>query len=247
MEERTQKRTEEGKEDKNMMDCFLAQVEEDKRNPEADNCKITMDIALYALEEILGGHVAVANFAARTCIDICAHPGIQATLRQELQETLMGSEFTLADRNNLPFLQATVLESLRVLCPLITPHVASRDTTIGGLHVEANTVVFINNHYSNFQPDLWQEPEIYNPHRFLDEGIVKKPAHFQPFSMGWRSCIGYKTVDNVISSLLAAIFCNFELSCPESLLDQPGGMVALDTKPFYFAIRKLLTPLRRNA
>ena len=59
--------------------------------------------------------------------------------------------------------------------------------------------------------------------------------------------MGYKMIDNVISSLLATIFSHFELSCTDGLHNQPGGMLALDTKPFYFTVKKLETSKRRNA
>ena len=91
-----------------------------------------MDIALYALEDILGGHCVVANFALRTLIDIAARPAVQGALRQELQETLLGSEFSLAERSILPFMQATFHESVRTTCTPIVPHVAIKDTSIGG-------------------------------------------------------------------------------------------------------------------
>lgn len=247
IEERAQNRSEDKKEDRNMMDCLLDQVEEDKMNPEDDDCKISMDIALYALEDILGGHCAVANFALRTLIDIAARPAVQGALRQELQDTLLGSEFSLAERSSLPFMQATFHESVRTTCTPIVPHVAIKDTTIGGYPVAANTVIFINNHFSNFNPDFWEDPDTYDPKRFLDEGRFLKPTHFQPFSVGRRSCMGYKMIDNVMAALLATIFSKFELSCPESLLNQPGGMLALETKPLYFTVKKLDIQPRRNA
>jgi hypothetical protein len=59
--------------------------------------------------------------------------------------------------------------------------------------------------------------------------------------------MGYKMVDNVISALMANIFSKFELRCSESSLNQPGGMLALETKPLYFTVKKLDSPARRNA
>jgi len=245
IEEREQNR---GKEDeKNMVDCLLDQVEKDKDNSEDDECTITEDIALYALEDILGGHCAVANFALRAFINIAARPALQGALRQELNETLLGAEFSLAEKSNLPLMQATFAETIRTTCTPIVPHVANRDTTIGGYKVAANTVVFINNHYSNFHTDFWKEPETYNPHRFITEGRFVKPSHFQPFSVGRRSCMGYKMIDNLIATLLANIFSKFEVQCSESMLNMPGGMLALETKPFYFTVKRLENPARRNA
>ena len=122
----------------------------------------------------------------------------------------------------------------------------SNELFFPGHPVAANTVIFINNHYSNFHPELWDQPHKYNPQRFLTEGRFQKPTHFQPYSLGRRSCMGYKMIDNVISSLLATIFSHFELSCTEGLQAQPGGMLALDTKPFYFTVKKIQNSKRRN-
>ena len=69
----------------------------------------------------------------------------------------------------------------------------------------ANSVVFINNHFSNFSPDYWEEPEAFQPERFLRDGKFVKPTHFQPFSMGRRSCMGYKLIENMMAFLLANI------------------------------------------
>ena len=91
-----------------------------------------MDIALYALEDILGGHCAVANVALRAFIDIAARPEVQGALRQELQDTLLGSEFSLAEKCNLPTMAATFNETVRTTCAPLVPHVANRDTTIRG-------------------------------------------------------------------------------------------------------------------
>ena len=77
---------------------------------------------------------------------------------------------------------------------------------IEGYKVDANTVIFINNHYMNFSEEFWDTPESYNPQRFIQEDdTFKKPKHFQPFSMGRRSCMGYKLIENMMAFLLANI------------------------------------------
>ena len=72
-------------------------------------------------------------------------------------------------------------------------------------HISDKTVVFINNHLSNFSPQYWTNPDQYDPDRFLKEGRFKKPSHFLPFSIGRRSCIGYKIVQQISTALAATI------------------------------------------
>ena len=115
----------------------------------------------------------------------------------------------------------------------------ANNLVIKGYKVEANTVIFINNHHSNFSEDYWDKPETYNPERFIQEdNTFKKPKHFQPFSMGKRQCMGYKMVEYVTSFLLASILDKFEVKCHEAMREQPAGQLGLAPKPFYFTVRK---------
>lgn len=228
-----------------LLECLLARVKQDAGEGGED--AVTRDIALYALEDILGGHCAVANTAIRALTDLGTRPALQARLRAELTGELAGAEFYLADKWRLPFMQATFNETVRHTCSAIVPHVATRNTSIAGYTVPANSVVFINNHFSNFSPDYWEEPEAFQPERFLRDGKFVKPTHFQPFSMGRRSCMGYKLIENMMAFLLANILSRFEVSCPDCMREQPGGILGLEPRPFNFTIRRLDTPSRANA
>ena len=93
---------------------------------------MTEDHALYALEDVLGGHCAVSNFAVRALIDIATRPVVQEEIRKELKEVLPDGDFGLGDKTNLKYLNATFFETVRTTCSAIVPHVANRNTTIAG-------------------------------------------------------------------------------------------------------------------
>ena len=77
----------------------------------------------------------------------------------------------------------------------------------------------------------------------------KKPAHFTPFSMGRRSCMGYKIVQNVSYSIVATLLQHFTFDAlteadkvtaknPEIKM----GMLALAPEPFHLRLTKRREP-----
>ena len=75
--------------------------------------------------------------------------------------------------------------------------------------------------------------------------IFKKPAHFHPFSMGRRSCMGYKMVQNVCYSLVSTLLQHFTFD-PLTEVDKQttknreiqNGMLALAPEPFHLRLTK---------
>jgi len=225
-------------EDKSLVDSLMKRVQADENNKDPDS-KMTNDAALFALEDVLGGHCAVANFAIRAMIDLATRPHVQSQVREELDTVLAGKEFGLEDKKSLPYLQATFYETVRTTCSAIVPHVANRNTTIAGYNVAANTVIFINNHYMNFNKNYWDQPEEYNPTRFIKDNTFQKPKHFQPFSFGKRQCVGYKIVEYVTTYILASILDKYQVKCHEEMRKQPYGQLGLAPVPFYFTLKRL--------
>ena len=62
-----------------MLDSWLDRVETDAALEDSE-VKIDLELALFALEDMLGGHSAVANVALRALIDLGARPAVQVHL-----------------------------------------------------------------------------------------------------------------------------------------------------------------------
>ena len=195
--------------------------------------------ALFALEDVLGGHCAISNFATRLLIDVATRPDVQRRLREEIQSCISpGQQYGLGEKSKFVFLQSTFHETVRTTSSAIVPHVSNRNTKIAGFSVPANTIVFVNNHHQNFNEKCWEQPELYNPSRFLRDGVFKRPQHFSPFSKGKRSCMGYKMVEYVTSHIMAQIFGKMEIKCSQEMREQPGGILGLSPEPFYFTLKE---------
>ena len=65
------------------------------------------------------------------------------------------------------------------------PHSAADDTTMHGYTIPKDSLIFANIWAVHHDPDLWNDPEVFRPERFLDEnGVVFQPDFYIPFSSG---------------------------------------------------------------
>jgi cytochrome P450 family 307 subfamily A len=81
--------------------------------------------------------------------------------------------------------------------------------------VEKGSVVFLNNYELNTSATYWEDPQTFDPSRFVRDGRICKPEYFIPFSTGRRACMGHKIVQNVTFLLTAKLFAEFDIKRPD--------------------------------
>lgn len=116
------------------------------------------------------------------------HPEVMKQVQEEL-DSVVGRERLpgLEDLAYLPYTESTILEVLRrsSIVPLGTTHATTRDVTLNGYHIPKDTHVVPLLHAVHMDPALWDQPESFQPSRFLSaEGKVTKPEYFLPFGTG---------------------------------------------------------------
>ncbi|XP_034234870.1 cytochrome P450 307a1-like [Thrips palmi] len=220
-------------------DALLIQLQEDPH--------LEWQHIIFELEDFLGGHSAVGNLTMLSLAAVAANPEVASRIQAEVDSVTGGTRtVTLADRTDMPYTEAAILEALRVASSPIVPHVATQDTTIAGYQVDKGTVVFINNHELNTGEAYWEQASKFRPERFLQtgkDGVVQvvKPAHFIPFSTGKRTCIGQRLVQSGSFVLLASLLQHYNVSVdPKHPVVTYTASVALppDTFPLAFAPRE---------
>lgn len=101
--------------------------------------------------------------------------------------------------DKLPYLDAVIHEGLRWRAPVpmtlfrVVPSGGGRE--IAGCHVPAGTIVGCQAYSLHRLPDVFPEPDRFDPDRWLtkDETQLRNmKAHFWPFSSGGRMCLGHK-------------------------------------------------------
>lgn len=141
---------------------------------------------------------------------VCAQPEVQKKLQEELDRVVGQDRLVEArDQLNCPYFQAFIKEVLRFypITPINPPRRAIVDTELGGYDIPKDTWIF--QHWGSMfkRPDLWKDPEVFRPERFMEGGedqeigdaafkqptaARKDPCKYVAFSYGQRSCPGYR-------------------------------------------------------
>lgn len=83
-------------------------------------------------------------------------------------------------------------------------------------------------------PELWDEPERFNPSRFLNsEGSVTKPEYFMPFGVGRRMCLGDVLARMELFLFFSSLLHVYNLELPpgETLPSMQGQTTGVNTTP----------------
>lgn len=65
------------------------------------------------------------------------------------------------------------------------PRLLQKDTIIDGYLIPKGTTVLMSIGDVHFDPELWGDPHIFKPERFIDEnGKIKNSEHMYPFGLG---------------------------------------------------------------
>lgn len=135
---------------------------------------VTRDTIIYMLEDFLGGHSAIGNLVMLSLGYIVQNPEIGKKIQEEVDRVTSNGKrnVTLFDTEEMPYTSSTIYEVLRYSSSPIVPHVATEDVCIAGYGVTKGTVVFINNYELNTCDKYWDEPEKFDPERFIEKVAI---------------------------------------------------------------------------
>lgn len=168
---------------------------------------------------VYAGPETTASVTSWTLYNFAKYPKMQQDVRDEIKSILDGrTTVEHADLQNLPFTTCFIKETMRTITPLaFFNRRLSAPVTIEGVTFPAGTLVDILPWCLHHHPDVWENPDEFDPDRFLPDNVDKKdPFAFLPFSAGQRNCIGQHFAMNVIKVLVSRIVAKFEISLDET-------------------------------
>ncbi|KAF7656779.1 hypothetical protein LDENG_00036200 [Lucifuga dentata] len=228
-----------------------------KRSAKNNNTQISGELVdlsddhvLMTVGDIFGAGVETTTTVLKWAVTYLIHyPQVQKRIQEEL-DSQVGVDRTpqLSDRGSLPYLEATIREVLRIrpVAPLLIPHVALSDTSIGDFTVRKGTRVIINLWSIHHDEKEWKNPQLFDPGRFLNSegtGLVIPSPSFLPFGAGVRVCLGEALAKMEIFLFLSWILQRFTLSIPPGdSLPSLEGKFGVVLQPAKYKVHAMLRP-----
>ncbi|XP_019870610.1 cytochrome P450 4C1 [Aethina tumida] len=162
------------------------------------------------------GHDTTSMSICFTLMLIANHKDIQEKIYEEIYSVFGDSDrkITSADIQELNYLERCIKESLRLYpsVPMISRILSEDFITQGGYKIPAKTSVNVFIYDMHRREELFENPEVFDPDRFLPENTQKRhPFIYIPFSAGPRNCIGQKFALMEIKTVITGILRNFIL------------------------------------
>ncbi|KAG2319130.1 hypothetical protein Bca52824_012343 [Brassica carinata] len=212
------------------MDAILQRLLDECRGNKDGNTMVNHLLSLqqqdpeYYSEVIIKGLMLGIMFAASetsavtiewAMASLLNHPDLLENLKLEIDEKI-GQDRLIEETDipNLPYLQNVVSETLRLYpaAPLLVPRLTVEDIKIGGYDVPRETMVMVNAWSIHRDPELWTEPERFNPERFNGGGEGEKDdvRMLITFGSGRRMCPGAGLANKIVTLALGSLIQCFE-------------------------------------
>ena len=125
-------------------------------------------------------------------------PEVQLKCQEEIDSKIGARSPSLADRENLPYVEAVIheVQRYRPVAPFGVVHAAEKDATLYNYKIPKGTMLLPNFYSVSMDPQIFEKPDIFKPERWIKDGSFQKEQKFIPFSVGPRVCVGENLARN---------------------------------------------------
>jgi cytochrome P450 len=189
---------------------------------------------------LLAGHETAAVSLSWTWYLLAQYPEVERKLWSELRGVLNGRSPGVKDLSQLPYTERVIKEAMRLYPPAwAIVRNSLKDCEIGGYRVPAGATLMMSQWVMHRDPRYYDNPERFNPDRWLDERAKGAPRFsYFPFGGGPRTCIGASFAVMEAVLVLAAIAQKYQLRVARDYPVEP--LPAITLRPRH-GIRVVLT------
>ncbi len=182
----------------------------DEATGEAMSDKLLMEELLTLT---LAGHETTANALAFTFYLLSSHPDIARRASDEVATVLCGREPGLEDLPKMPFTKAVIEEALRLYPPAwVVERIALEADEVNGYQIPKGGIVGVSPYLMHRNPRYFENPEGFDPERWLVPDPSRPKLAYMPFGGGPRTCIGNAFAMMELQIIVPMLLQRFQLS-----------------------------------
>jgi cytochrome P450 len=190
-------------------------------------CRATHDDGALLSNQAIIDHMSFLMMAAHDTLTssltsfvaaLAANPDWQQRLRDEIATLGLkpGEAISFEQLEALPLTEMAFKEAMRLRPPVPSiPRRATRDFTFKGYTIPAGTMVAVNPLFSHHMPEVWPDPDRFDPLRFTDE--AQRGRHrfaWIPYGGGAHMCLGLNFAYMQAKCFALHLLQNLSLSLP---------------------------------
>ena len=171
---------------------------------------------------MFAGHHTTSTTASWAIIELLRNPDVAARVTAEVDELVErgGGEVTYHDLRGVPWLEATLKETLRVHPPLILLlRKAMTDLEVGGRRIAAGKLVGASPAVSNRLPEVFDAADEFRPERYIEPAAadLENPWNWIPFGAGRHRCVGAAFAMMQLKAVFCRLLADWEFSAAQPL------------------------------
>jgi cytochrome P450 len=163
---------------------------------------------------------------------LATHPAAAERARAEVDAVLAGRDPTPDDLAALPWLTATLKETLRLYPPIAA--LMTRRTTApihaGGHTIPRGALLYVTPWVLQRDPRWFAEPSAFRPERFLPDAPPVPRGAWLPFGLGPRVCIGQHFAMLEMTLVAAMLLQRYTLARPDDA-STPAPVLNVTLRP----------------
>jgi cytochrome P450 len=180
----------------------------------------------------IAGHETTALALSWAWYLLATHPEAERKLHDELSLVLDDRVPTAADLPALPYTRMVIDETVRLYPPAwISNRQSINEDVVCGYRIPAKSFVAFSPYVTHRNPELWPDPERFDPERFANGQGKERPRYaYFPFGGGPRQCIGKGFALVEAQLILATVAQRYRLRLAPGHEVRPTALMTLRPK-----------------
>jgi cytochrome P450 len=177
------------------------------------------------------GHDTVTDAIVWTMVLLARYPDAKQEARAEVFRICGSASPTVEAVSKMEFLGRVFHESLRLYPPgWAFARTAIHEDSIGEYSIPAGALVLMSPYVVHHSPRFWDNPETFDPDRFLPASAKRPKFAYFPFGAGPRQCIGASLAMMEAPLILASLLQELDFKLVDERTPEPEPRISLRPK-----------------